>query len=195
MPTAPTVAHADFPIEASGSARRIRTGRSNASTIGLPDCADDSKNRRRAYRFLLASSYTITPMATEDLDDVVRVGVLIRMQIPVHEALRTRAARERISVNGYLERLVRRNLGDDADDFVLVPSPRFAAKGKNGTGRPTKGVRAGVTLRVSASLRQLINERAKSLHLTANDYLESLVSIDISAVAPAGEEMAFDQTA
>ena len=127
-------------------------------------------------------------MATQD-QDAARVGLLIRMQLPVHDGLCNCAAREHTSINAYLERLVRRDLEQSGDgDFVAVQSPRFAAKGKNGTGRPTKGARKGMTLRVLPGLRQRINERAKSLQLTANDYLESLVSHDISAARVGAKE-------
>ena len=193
MATGPMIAHTIFLVQTSEPACRVGSDRSDVSAIAHTSCLNDSRNRRRAYRYVLSPSDTILGMAIEELG-TARVGVLIRMQLPVHEALHRRAASEHISVNGYLERLVRSDLGDDAGDFVIVPSPRFAAKGKNGTGRPTKGARKGMTLRVVPSLRQRINERAKSLHLTANDYLESLVSHDISARTPR-EEMALDQTA
>lgn len=194
MVTGPMVAHTVFLVQILEPACCVESNRSYVSTIGNAACLDDSRNRRRAYRYVLSHSDTITGMATEELG-TARVGVLIRMQLPMHDALARRAASEHVSVNGYLERLVGRDLGEDTDDFVVVPSPRFAAKGKNGTGRPTKGARKGMTLRVVPNLRQRINERAKSLHLTANDYLESLVSRDISAAPTPGEEMVFDQTA
>lgn len=139
----------------------------------------------------------ITPMATEKLaDDAPRVvGVVIRMQLPLNDALRSRVADEHASLNGYLERLVRRDLGDcGSRAFVAVLSPTFAAKGKNGTGRPTKGARKAVKLRVEPALRKQIHQRAESLQLTINDYLESLVSHDISAATTAGEAMPLDQT-
>ena len=139
----------------------------------------------------------IVPMATEELgEDAPRVGVVIRIQLPLNDGLRSRAADEHASINRYLERLVRRDLGDrDCRSFVVVPSPTFAARGKNGTGRPTKGARTPVKLRIEPALREQIHERAASLHLTVNDYLESLVSHDISAATTAREATPLDQTA
>ena len=125
-----------------------------------------------------------------------RVAMLIRMQIPVREALRLRVANEHASMNHYLEQLVRQDLyGERPAAFVAVTAPKFTAKGKNGIGRPTRGARAAVMLRVDASLRQRMRDRAASLHLTVNDYLESLVSHDISAAQANGEESILDQTA
>ena len=127
---------------------------------------------------------------------VSRVAMLIRMQIPVRDGLRQRVATEHASMNHYLEQLVRRDLfGPRTHEFVAVKTPKFAANGKNGAGRPTKGVRATVMLRVDAELREQIRQRAGSLLLTVNDYLESLLSHDISAANARGEGMTLDQTA
>jgi len=135
--------------------------------------------------------------ATEQLSiRATRVALLIRMQIPVRDALRNRAVYEHLSMNYYLEQLVLADLyGRRTGAFVAVHPPTFTARGKNGTGRPTKGARAAVLLRVETALREDMRERAASLCLTVNDYLESLVSQDISAAADPGEEMALDQTA
>lgn len=178
------------------ASRRRSSGRWTAAASHRQCCLNDSRNARRACRFLLSPSDTISRMATESPDEA-RVGLLIRMQLHLHDGLRSRAAREHTSINTYLERLVRRDLNEADDvDFVAVPSPKFAARGKNGRGRPTKGTRKGMTLRVVANLRQQIKERAESLNLTANDYLESLVSHDISAARLAAKEgMVLHQTA
>jgi predicted HicB family RNase H-like nuclease len=125
-----------------------------------------------------------------------RVAMLIRMQLPVRNALRNRVVAEHASMNHYLEQLITEDLhGLRTGAFVAVHPPTFTARGKNGTGRPTKGARAAVMLRVEPALRERMRERAASLNLTVNDYLESLVSQDISAAASSGEEMIFDQTA
>ena len=135
-------------------------------------------------------------MANEGPPDQRRVAVLIRMQTAYRDGLRTRVASEHASLNRYVERLVRQDLDAPQDrPFVPVTTPRLASKGKNGIGRPTKGTRAAVKLRCATALRDQIHLRADSLGLTVNDYLESLVSQDISVATPAGEEMAFDQTA
>jgi len=123
--------------------------------------------------------------ATERLGTTAaRVALLVRMQIPIRDGLRNRVANEHASMNHYLEQLVRHDLyGSRADEFVSVKTPKFASKGKNGAGRPTKGARIAVMLRVDVELREQMRERAASLHLTVNDYLESLVSQDIEAAA------------
>jgi hypothetical protein len=135
-------------------------------------------------------------MENEGPADQQRVAVLIRMQTVNRDGLRTRVASEHASLNRYVEHLVLQDLDAPGDRlFVPVTTPRFVSRGKNGTGRPTKGARAAVKLRFGALLRDRIHQRADSLGLTLNDYLESLVSQDISAATPAGEEMAFDQIA
>lgn len=135
-------------------------------------------------------------MENEGPADQQRVAVLIRMQTANWDGLRARVASEHASLNRYVEHLVRQDLNAPEDrPFVPVATPRFASRGKNGIGRPTKGARAAVKLRCAAALRNRIHQRADSLGLTVNDYLESLVSQDISAAMPAREEMAFDQIA
>ena len=151
---------------------------------------------RRVYAFLLTQSARMSAMEIEGPTDQQRVAVLIRMQTANRDGLRSRVASEHASINRYVEHLVRRDLdAPEGHPFVPISTPRFASKGKNGIGRPTKGSRAAVKLRCATALRDRIHQRADSLGLTVNDYLESLVSHDISAATPAGEEMAFDQTA
>ena len=166
-------------------------------TPDLGTKAGGIRKMRRACGFLLPPSARIAAMANGELREQQRVAVLIRMQITHRDGLRTRVASEHASLNRYLERLVCQDL--DASEyrpFVPVTTPRFVSKGKNGTGRPTKGARAAVKLRIATTLRDRIHQRADSLGLTINDYLESLVSQDISAANAAhGEDMKLDQTA
>ena len=167
---------------------------------GVDDAARmPSKKLRRASTILIAPAAMIMfmAMATERLGTTAtRVAMLVRMQIPVRDGLRHRVASEHASMNHYLEQLVRHDLDrPKAAAFLAVTVPKFAAKGKNGIGRPTRGARVAVMLRVDAELREHVRRRAASLHLTVNDYLESLVSQDISAANAHGEEMKLDQTA
>ena len=135
-------------------------------------------------------------MTPEHLSDAPRVGIVIRMHLPVRDGLRARVAAEHMSMNRYLERLIAEDLAaPETQEFVPIEVPTFASRGKRGIGRPTKGERAPVILRVVPALRELLHQRADSLQLTVNDYLESLVSHDISAAAAAGEAMTLDQTA
>lgn len=152
---------------------------------------------RRASHFLLTGSATINVVTTSEHYAVPRVLVLVRLQVPNRDGLRDRAALEPASMCRHLEILIHRDLsGSGTTPFVTAKSPTFTSRGKNGTGRPTKGARATVMLRIDPSLREQIHQRAHSLRLTVNDYLESLVSQDISAAGtPTGEEMTFDQTA
>lgn len=151
---------------------------------------------RRAYVFLITGSGTIGAMTIPVGGVAPRVPVLVRLPVPTRDGLRDRAALEKASMSGYLESLIRHDLASpDASAFIAIKAPTFASRGKNGTGRPTKGARATVMLRIEPSLREEIHQRAHSLQLTVIDYLESLVSRDISAPAPVGEEMAFAQTA
>jgi hypothetical protein len=161
-----------------------------------PGHLDVSRKVRRACSFLLTASATIRPMAIQDQSEPARVAIVIRIQLTVHDGLRRQVECGHVSINGYLERLVLQDLaGSELRPFTVVSTPRFTSKGERGTGRPSKGARAAVKLRVGAGLRVQIHRRATFLHLTVNDYLESLVLQDISAATPAGEEMAFDQIA
>lgn len=150
---------------------------------------------RRAYSFQLARPDMLDLMTTTGSSDTDRVAVLIRVRVELRDALRRRLAGERASINHYLEQLVHRDLDEkNRLPFVPVTTPTFTSRGKNGTGRPTKGARSPVFLRVAPDLRRQIHQRAESLQLTVNDYLESLVSCDISAAATR-EEMSMHQTA
>ena len=91
------LAHTVFLVQSLEPACRVESDRSDVATIGNAACLDDSRNRRRAYRYVLSPSATITGMATEKLC-TARVGVLIRMQLPMHDALARRAASQRVSV-------------------------------------------------------------------------------------------------
>ena len=167
---------------------------STSTGLGV-SCPDDGHRSRRAYSFWLAPPDMLDLMTAAGSSDTERVAVLIRMRVDLRDALRRRMAGERASINHYLEQLVHRDLDEKHRlPFVPVSTPTFASKGKNGTGRPTKGARSPVFLRVVPELRQQIHQRADALQLTVNDYLESLVSYDISAAAT-GEAMDLHETA
>ncbi len=167
-----------------------------STSTGLSvSCPDDGHRSRRAYSFRLAPPDMLDLMTAAGSSDTERVAVLIRMRVDLRDALRRRMAGERASINHYLEQLVHRDLDEKHRlPFVPVSTPTFASRGKNGTGRPTKGARSPVFLRVVPELRQQIHQRADALQLTVNDYLESLVSYDISAAAT-GEAMDLHETA
>jgi len=196
--TALTVAHTHLQVQAADTACRNLVAESSTSSTGRGECcAEDRSGPRRASSFQLSPSDTIKPMTPEQPIAAPRVGVLIRMQMSVRDGLRSRVAFEHVSMNNYLERLICADLAEpETGGFIKVRAPTFASRGKNGTGRPTKGQRAAVILRIAPALREQLHQRAESLQLTVNDYLESLVSQDISAAStPAGEEMGFGQTA
>jgi len=195
--TVPTVAHTQKRYQYSDTACRdqqLVDLRRQASSAGP---AHAWVPARRACSFLITSSDTITDMTNNDRDAVPRVPVLVRLQVPIRDGLRSRAAQERASMCGYLEGLINRDLDESEHrPFMAIKAPTFAAKGRNGEGRPTKGVRATVMLRIEPGLRERIHQRAESLHLTTIDYFESLVSQDISAAhTDAGEAITFDRTA
>lgn len=159
---------------------------------------DDQAEPRRAYRFLLASNATITSMdiTSEPPAFTARVGVMMRLPLPLRDALERRiAAAPAASMNSYLESLVARDLAAPAHRrFEVFVEPTYNARGTRG-GRPAKGPRSVILLRVEPSFRELIHQRAEALGLRVNVYFESLVSQDSSAATPAGEERVFDQTA
>lgn len=153
---------------------------------------------RRAYRYLIAATATI---AVVDPDrtaaaPAARVAVIMRLPPLLRSGLERRAAAESAaSMNSYLESLVIRDLAAPVDRaFEVFVETTCNARGTRG-GRPAKGPRSVILLRVDPSIRERIHSRAAALGLRVNVYLESLVSQDISAAAPAREEMALDQTA
>lgn len=195
--TAPTVAHTQMQIQGLRIAcRSLAAGSSIAGTTRGTACPKKVETRR-AYAFLITTSDTIGAMTTSVDGAAPRVPVLVRLPVPTRDRLRDRAALERASMSRHLESLIRHDLaGPENSAFIAIKAPTFASRGKNGAGRPTKGARATVMLRIEPSLREEVHQRAHSLQLTVIDYLESLVSQDISAASTSsGEAMAFDQTA
>ena len=151
-------------------------------------CPGDSTNTGRVLRFLLSKPDTIKRMATDEPDGT-RVALQIGMPLSLHDGLRRRAAGQRTRTNTYLEQLARSDLAAaQRPNFVAVTLPKYAARGENGSSRPTKSARRDMTLRVAAPLRQQTNQRAESLQLLANDNPEYLVSHDISAARSAAIE-------
>ena len=190
------VAHTQVQIQGSRPAcRNPSAGLSNAA-INQESATRTPDEKRRAYAFLITESDIISAMTTSVDGVTLRVPVLVRLPVTTRDGLRDRAGLERASMSGYLESLIRHDLNSSGSSaFIALKAPTFASRGKNGAGRPTKGARATLMLRIEPSLREDIHQRAHSLQLTVIDYFESLVSRDISAAATAGEEMAFDQTA
>lgn len=152
---------------------------------------------RRAYRYLIAATATIAVMDTDRTTSAAtaRVAVIMRLPLLLRSGLEQRAAAaSAASMNSYLESLVVRDLAAPADRaFEVFAETTWNARGTRG-GRPAKGPRSVILIRVDPSIRERIHQRAAALGLRVNVYLESLVSQDISA-APAREEMALDQTA
>lgn len=197
METALRVAHTQKQDQILDTACRDQGAGSSIASTNRDGCCSNWAPPRRACPFLITGSATISVMTTLDRGETPRVPVLVRLPVPTRDGLRCRAALERASMSRHLEGLIERDLdGSPSAPFVAVTGPTFTSRGKNGTGRPTKGARATVMLRIEPSLRARIHQRAHSLQLTVIDYLESLVSQDISAAATlVGEEMTFDQTA
>lgn len=155
-------------------------------------------NSRRAYRYLIAATATIAVVDSDRTSAAAtaRVAVIMRLPQLLRSGLEQRtAAISAASMNSYLESLVIRDLTAPADRvFEVFVETTCHARGSRG-GRPAKGPRSVILLRVDPAVRQLIHSRAAALELRVNVYFESLVSQDISAAASAREEMAFDQTA
>ncbi len=163
-------------------------------------CSGDITQYRRACGFLQAGGAMIALMDSAKIDVAPgsRVGVMMRLSLPLRESLQDRlAATPAASMNKYLETLVLRDLGAAASvSFRVFTSPTSPSSGARGRGRPTKGPRSLILLRVDPAVRELIHLRAAALGLRLNDYFESLVSQDTSAAnTHVGEEMALDQTA
>ena len=197
METALTVAHTHMQGQVADTACRTwEAGPSTTATSRDEACANLPGTPRRAWTFLLTDSATISSMTTSDLDAAPIVPVLVRLQVPNRDGLRERAAVRRESMCRHLEALIRGDLtAPGTAPFVTADSPTFVSRGKNGAGRPTKGVRPTVMLRIEPALREAIHRRASALQLTVNDYLESLVSQDISAARASKEAVALSQTA
>ncbi len=133
-----------------------------------------------------------------DSDKRSRVGVIFRVPLALRDQLQQRLdSSPATSMNSYLEQLVLSDLlTPSAAPFAVHTSPTFAANGRKGRGRPTKGPRAAILLRLDPAVRQHMRQRAAALGLPLNDYLDSLVSQDISAASMnPREEMVLDQSA
>lgn len=153
---------------------------------------------RRAYRFMQASADMITSMDSEMVaaPGTSRVGVMMRLSMPLREGLQRRLAENApVTMNGFLEALVLRDLAASDPTFDVFRAPTTPARGAMGRGRPTTGPRSLILLRVESAVSESIHQRADALGLRLNVYLESLVSQDISAATAAKEAIALDQTA
>ena len=153
---------------------------------------------RRAYRFMQASADMITSMDSEMVaaPGTSRVGVMMRLSMPLRDGLQRRLTESApVTMNGYLEALVLRDIASSDLSFEVFRAPTTPARGVMGRGRPTTGPRSLILLRVESAVRELIHQRAEALGLRLNVYLESLVSQDISAAPAPKEAVVLDQSA
>jgi len=153
---------------------------------------------RRASRFLMHETGSISDMERKNgrPSKGPRAVMPFRMSIPlrararlVHEALG-------ITFTAFVEQLATDDVARPRANR-LIPAPTDLAARRTGhRGRPSKGPRTTITLKVSYELAGQIKERATALDLSINDYLECLVSQDIRVIrAAVGEGMVLDQSA
>jgi hypothetical protein len=186
------------------------TGDSDTPRVGLLLLAGDVQPRRgtrclvclaqarRASIFLIGENGSIDAMERKigRPSKGPRAAVIFRMPTPLR--IQTQRVLDQLgtSLNDFVEHLVNTDLARPPVSQQDL-APTNLARGRTGkTGRPSKGPRTTVVLKVSHGLAEQIRKRAAALGLSINDYLDSLVSRDISATRrPAGEEMVLDQSA
>lgn len=125
-----------------------------------------------------------------------RASVIFRMPTPLRVQTQQVLDELGATLNDFVEHLAVIDLAHPPTDHENVALTTLASRRTGKTGRPSKGPRTTVVLRVSYQLASQIKERATALGLSINDYLECLVSQDIRVSrAAVGEGMVLDQSA
>ncbi len=152
---------------------------------------------RRASRFLQSESESIGAMErnTGRPSKGPRASVIFRMPTPLR--IQTQQVLDQLgaTLNDFVEHLAVVDLAHLPADQENVTPTTLASRRTGKTGRPSKGPRITVVLRVSHELAEQVKVRAAALGLSVNDYLDSLVSHDITAHRATGEGMVLDQSA
>jgi hypothetical protein len=153
---------------------------------------------RRASQFLMHETGSISVMERKNgrPSKGPRAVMPFRLSIPLRARARVVHESLGITFTAFVEQLA-------TDDVArprahrLTPAPTDLTAHRTGhRGRPSKGPRTTITLKVSFELACQIKERATTLGLSINDYLECLVSHDVRVCrAAVGEGMVLDQSA
>jgi len=153
---------------------------------------------RRASRFLMHETGSISDMERKNGRPSKGPRAVMPFRLPIPLRARTRMVHESLGVTftAFVEQLAADDLARPSADR-MIPAPTDLATHRTGhRGRPSKGPRTTITLKMSHELAGQIKERATALGLSINDYLECLVSQDIRVSrAAVGEGMVLDQSA
>jgi len=177
-----------------------RLGANGQSDVPHPKSGRSTHLRgdRRACIFLIAEIGNIEPMKrkTGRPSKGPRASLIFRMSTPLRGEAQHVLDGRGLTLNAFVEQLAVEDVARPSLDRHALAPADLASRRTGKRGRPSKGLRTTVVLKVSHPLADQIKERSAALGLSINDYLESLVSRDISAPrATTGEEMVLDQSA
>jgi hypothetical protein len=188
------------PDGANDTSCPARLGGNGESDVPRPESGRSTHLRgdRRACIFLIAETGSIKPMnrKTGRPSKGPRASLIFRMSTPLRGQTQYVLDGRGLTLNAFVEQLAVADVARPSLDRHALAPTDLASRRTGKRGRPSKGPRTTVVLRVSHPLADQIKERSAALGLSINDYLESLVSRDISAArATTGEEMVLDQSA
>jgi len=153
---------------------------------------------RRASGYLMHENGSIDRMERKKGRPSKGPRAVMPFRLPIPLRARARLVHEALGITftAFVEQLATDDVARPRANR-LVPAPTDLAARRTGhRGRPSKGPRTTITLKVSYELAGQIKERATALDLSINDYLECLVSQDIRVTrAAVGEGMVLDQSA
>lgn len=153
---------------------------------------------RRASGFLMHETGSIGDMERKNGRPSKGPRAVMPFRIPIPLRARARVVHEALGITftAFVEQLATEDVARPRANR-LIPGPTDLGAHRTGhRGRPSKGPRTTITLKFSYQLAGQIRERATTLNLSTNDYLECLVSQDARvARAAVGEEMVLDQSA
>ena len=124
-----------------------------------------------------------------------RAVMIFRLPTPLRSRTRIVTDDLGITLTAFVEQLATDDVSRPCANRTSDPI-NLATRRTGHRGRPSKGPRTTITLKVSYELARRIKERATALGLSINDYLECLVSQGVRVHrAAAGEGMVLDQSA
>jgi len=149
---------------------------------------------RRASGYLIAENGRMLRMERKSgrPSKGPRAAVIFRMPVPLRGQTQGVLDELGLTLNRFVERLAAMDVVRPVPARSTEPRP---VRHTGRRGRPSKGPRTTVVLRISFELAEQIKQRTTAGGLSITDYLESLVSQGISAHRAAGEEMVLDQSA
>ncbi len=125
-----------------------------------------------------------------------RAVMIFRLPTPLRSRARIVTDDLGITLTAFVEQLATNDVARPRANRLILAPTDLAARRTGHRGRPSKGPRTTITLKVSYELAGQIKERATARGQSINDYLECLVSQDARVTrAAVGEGMVLDQSA